>query len=700
MSTNTTHSSSDNRSPLDVARAIAGRFMKIRHANPDYMRSVGMSGILELYGVTKEQRYLDCYLADMDKRGPKFDWRLCQITGDRQWIADAEEYGEKFLADPRRDREGALLDPRGRYTVDVFSGQFSIPLVLGHLLRDHRYFDEAARLLEINRSYMEEPHTGIWYSRWGHCLHPNRNNPGLWARGNGWLIAVWGRIMHLWDPSHGACASTLKYWQQYCRSIAAFQTDSGLFRQLLNRPDCFEEASGTGLFCTGFSQGVLHGTLPAELGPVAYRAFCGLRGLVDAEGNIHNVSTYAGGYNYERQYYSTARFNEPHGDGTVMSGCVALHELMREKPLPTIAKPTVAPVIVTTAVPGLLSTEPPIWRSPDQAAPSVLKRVLELREVPEQDPFGHTILGLLHWFDYAKDKQCLDAASKLLDRSRSKLSPLVWWNLACELDKRVGSKASDGLRAFVDETLKSAVRDRKGVFMDEHGGYSIETLNRWLPLLAKTGSLTGETRYFDEGCTQFLGHQRWLEDPLTYFWHSAYGRGAHPRRVTPGLWALGNAYVLAAAVHLLEHLPRNHDRYTDVVRTARCFVDKFHEYLPVGQGWRQILDDLRSFPCNAASPLITYGCARTILNGWAEPEYYAVVSGGAFHIGERVDAEGNYQFASRPEGGLDTIEAYEQHRLHNDPAALGLILSGLAYGALCMKANIDPDARDKQLGAR
>ena len=675
--------------------------MKVSPPPRTYMYHRGLAGLLDLWEATREQRYLDFYLGHYGTDKSRFDWRLWEATGDPRWAAGAEELGEKFLADPRRDREGALLDPRGRYTVDVFSYHFSMPIIFGHLLNDHRYFDEAMHLFEINRGYLEDPKTGVWYSRAGHSLHPSRPNPGLWARGNGWLADAWGRAMHLWDSAHGGYEEMLRAWQQYCRSIVAFQRPSGLFGQLLNRDDCFEEATGSGLFCSAFAIGVRHGTLPEEFGSAAYRAFCGLRGLIDEEGNIHNVSTYAGGYNFEQQYYSCARFNEPHGDGTVMSGCAAVHVLLEARGNIDTAEPRQLPRVITDAAPHLVSNEPPGRRPAEEIAPPVVKRVAALQSLPEGDLYGSTILGLLHWHDYTQDGAALEHACELLERCGRDLPAAARWNVDGEIKLRRGEQEETGvLKDFVDGELERKPRDRDGAFLDEAGGYSIDVLYVWLPLLAKAGAATGEGRYFGEACTQLFAHQRWLEDPLTRLWHSAFGHGAHPRRVTPGLWALGNGYCLAGIVGLLEHLPRDNDQYVDTVCMLRRYVEALHVFLPVGGGWVQLLDNLKSFPCTAATALLTYGCARAILGRWVHDTYYAVVSGGVYHMGELVDPEGRLKFSSRPRGGLDSAEAHLEHRLCDDPSALGFVLSGCAYGALCMRPGMDPDARDTRLGAR
>ena len=688
----------DERSPLEVGLAVAERFMKISPSRETYMYHVGLQGLLDLWEATGEARLLDFYLNHYG-REPRFDWSLYTLTREQQWLEGVQELGEQFLTDPRRDREGALLDPRGRYTVDVLSGQFTTPIIFGHVLGDVRYFDEAARLLEINRGYLEDPLTGLWYSRWGSALHPSRPNPGLWARGNGWLANAWGRTMRLWDTSHGGYGPVLSAWQAFCASIAACQTESGMFRQLLNREDCFEETSASGLFCSAFANGVRFGTLPDHFGSAAWRAFRGLRAVVESDGGIHNVSTYAGGYNFERQYYSCARYCDPHGDGTVMSACAALHLLLERKPDLEKTVPAQSPRIVTVAETGLLTADPPEKRKAVDIAPPVLKRTLELENLPAHDPFGTTVNGLLDWYEFSGDTEALDQARALWDRDETRLPAAVRHGIQARSALAMGEECP-GLKEFVDEELSRTPRDRCGLLLDEAGGYDVSALYVWLPLLAETAHLTGDEGCLDEACSQYLGSRGWLECPLTRLWYSAFGRGQHPRRRTPGLWALGNGYSLAGAVGLLERLPRAHERYVDVVHAVRGHVSALHEYLPVYGGWPQLLDDLGTFRCVGATALLTYGCAKAIYRGWVEPEYYAVVSGGIRHLGQMIDARGVYGPSSLPLGGLDAPEDYESHRVEDDPGCLGHILSACAWAAFCQGSGVDYDAQDKRLGAR
>jgi len=677
--------------------------MRIDPPPRTYMYHLGLNGLLDLHQATGEGRLLDFVLEHRRKNldWGRFDWNLYLATGDPCWLAGAQEAGEKWLADPRRDRDGALLDPRGRYTIDIVSGLAIQPVIFGHVLKDPRYFDEAFLQLDIARGYLEEPVTGIWYNRWGHGLHPHRPNPGLWGRGNGWLVNAWGRVMHLWDPAHARYAEVLALWGRYCRANAVFQTDAGLFRQLMIRPASFEDATATGLIGAGIGHGALHGTLPAELGAVAYRAAQGLAQIVDDEGNVHNVSTTAGGYNFEQQYESCATFNEAHGDGAVMGCCAAVHRLLQSDKTFDRTPPAGKMKIVTRKVPGSVSFTQPEYRKPDEVAALVLKRTLALEALPAPDAQGSVILGLLHWHDAKGDAAALEQAGQLFRGAGNRMEPVAKWRLAAELARRRGQSLPDGLLPSLDEYLGAVPRDREGLILDEHGGYDVQRLYHLLPLLGLAGAAAGKAAYFDDACAQLLGYQEWLEEPISGFWHPAYGRGAHPRRVTPGFWALGNGYVLAGVTDMLDHLPREHTHYVDVICLLRGLAKSLHEWLPVYGGWTQLITEFRdTFPCVAANGLLTYGLSRAVLRAWVKSPYIAAAVGGMYHLGVLVKADGSYGAASLPAGGLDTLEAYQDHRVENDPYALGFILSGCAAALQCEAAGKSYGEEDKRLGAR
>ena len=697
----------DERTPIEVGESIAQRFMRIDPPRSTYMYAYGLNGLLYLWKATGEDQYFDFYMAHRDMfirdfGHPNYDEMLYWATGDRKWLEGIEEVAESMLADEHVDSEGATLDPRGRYTVDTFSGHMCRPILYAHILNDHRFLDAAMLHYEVNKGYLADPVTGLWYSRLGHHMHQKRNSPGLWARGNGWLVQMWGTAMHLWDPNHHGHERMLGEWRKYCSSVSSYQTQSGLLRQLVDRDDCFEEASGSGLIFAGIANGVLHGTLPHEFGSVAYRGFCGIRGIVDTEGNIHNGSTTAGGYNFERQYYTCSRFNEPHADGGAMMLCSLVNLLLEKGMVSNNSQPEKKPEIVTTTVPGVLSYKPLPLKTAEEMAPTVLKRIRSLSELPENDLYGFIPLSLIHWYDWCKDGSLLADAERLLESATPRQSdtPHWKWNVKTELALRAEDQSPpDGLKAFADKALGKARRDRDGVFVDETGGYSTNTLFIWIPLLAKTSRLTGDLCYLDEACRQLFGHQAWLEEPITRLWYGTFGHGRHKRNINPGLWGVGNGYVISSIVELLDYLPREYDRWIDVICLLRDHVRAVAEYQPVNEGWTQLIDNIDSFHCPAANGLITYGFCKAMTRGWISDELYLNARHGMTAASELVDGEGNYGKVTMPTAGLDDLTDYESHSLENDPYGLGPVLSGLAASAEFYEKT-EPPNKKGTLGVR
>ena len=130
-----------SRDPLDAARSVAERFMQIDPIPPTYMYGVGLQGIVDLYAATGESCYLDFLLRQYGQISRQdspyhFNVSLFEATKDRRWLVGAAEAAESYRTQWKRDREGVCLDPRGRYTVDVFSGILSVPVSCAYALGD------------------------------------------------------------------------------------------------------------------------------------------------------------------------------------------------------------------------------------------------------------------------------------------------------------------------------------------------------------------------------------------------------------------------------------------------------------------------------------------------------------------------------------------------------------------------------------
>jgi rhamnogalacturonyl hydrolase YesR len=86
-------------------------------------------------------------------------------------------------------------------------------------------------------------------------------------------------------------------------ALKKYQAPSGLWRQLLDNEQAWDETSGSGMFTYALVVGVKHGWLnAAEYGPVARRGWMGLCRKLDASGALQDVCVGTNARN-DTQYY-------------------------------------------------------------------------------------------------------------------------------------------------------------------------------------------------------------------------------------------------------------------------------------------------------------------------------------------------------------------------------------------------------------
>lgn len=103
----------------------------------------------------------------------------------------------------------------------------------------------------------------------------------------------------------------------------ALQGKNGLWHQVLDRPDSYEETSCTSMFVYAFARGIRQGWLKGEDAYIqaVRRGWEGLTRIsIDNKGNIYGV--YRGsGYSFSPLYYKDELgwiLNDTHGTGIVM----------------------------------------------------------------------------------------------------------------------------------------------------------------------------------------------------------------------------------------------------------------------------------------------------------------------------------------------------------------------------------------------
>ncbi|OMF10669.1 glycosyl hydrolase [Paenibacillus amylolyticus] len=181
--------------------------------------------------------------------------------------------------------------------------------------------DEAARQFSLYRKYLFMPEFKIMSHVYDFKYGQATQIP--WGRGNGWTLFSLTEVLEALPVEHPERPALIDFFNELCEGYVALQEESGLWHQVLNDPQTYEEASCTAMFAYGFARGVRFGwfTDPEVYVTAAQRAWKGLIcKAIDRQGNVHGVCS-GSRYAFTAEYYDQdlrTVTNDNHGIGIMM----------------------------------------------------------------------------------------------------------------------------------------------------------------------------------------------------------------------------------------------------------------------------------------------------------------------------------------------------------------------------------------------
>jgi unsaturated rhamnogalacturonyl hydrolase len=240
---------------------------------------------LELYIETRQPKYLD------------FGKRLA----DKQWA----------------ETTPAGLTIQTRYWID---DMYMITIAQVQAYRatgDTKYLDRAALEMSLYLDNLQQPN-GLFYHA--------PDVPFFWGRGNGWVAAGMAELLRSLPQSHPRRARILSAYTKMMAALLQYQGSDGVWRQLIDRPESWQETSSTGMFAFAMVTGVKNGWLDEKTyAAAARRAWLGLIKYLEPNGDIRNVCEGTGKKN-DLQYYLDRNRNtgDLHGQAPLLWTASAL----------------------------------------------------------------------------------------------------------------------------------------------------------------------------------------------------------------------------------------------------------------------------------------------------------------------------------------------------------------------------------------
>jgi unsaturated rhamnogalacturonyl hydrolase len=128
---------------------------------------------------------------------------------------------------------------------------------MGKLTGETKYFDEATKQVLLYAKRMFNKKKGVFMHGWveGMTEHPQFH----WARANGWAIMTLVELLEVLPENHAKRPEILELLRAHARGLAAYQSGSGFWHQLLDRSDSYLETSATAIYTFALAHAINRG---------------------------------------------------------------------------------------------------------------------------------------------------------------------------------------------------------------------------------------------------------------------------------------------------------------------------------------------------------------------------------------------------------------------------------------------------------
>jgi unsaturated rhamnogalacturonyl hydrolase len=151
---------------------------------------------------------------------------------------------------------------------------------------DPRYLDDAAQQI-IHMAALLQDTDGVWYH--AYFVNEHKHSPVKWGRANGWGVVATVEVLSAMPADHPARAQLLDILRRQLAGLKPLQGPSGLWHQVLDHPEIWDETSCTAMFAYGYARAVNRGWIDASNLAVARKAFAGLEAHVTPEGAVNGT---------------------------------------------------------------------------------------------------------------------------------------------------------------------------------------------------------------------------------------------------------------------------------------------------------------------------------------------------------------------------------------------------------------------------
>ncbi len=218
---------------------------------------------------------------------------LAEATGDKRYLQLIELAAQPFGPTVN---EGAL-DPDLRVE-DIFFAS----TVLGRAFRSTGKLKYVTLLTEFLESFTTLQSNNLWW----HC----KTSPYFWGRGNAFAALGFAEAMTYIPINHPSRSTLMRTHLRHLEGLATHQDESGMWRQVIDRPETYLEHSATSMIGCSIARGIRRHWLSDAWRPTVERAWDAVSQRIGEDGSIKQVCVGTGPLGSLEEY-----IQRPYTDG-------------------------------------------------------------------------------------------------------------------------------------------------------------------------------------------------------------------------------------------------------------------------------------------------------------------------------------------------------------------------------------------------
>lgn len=282
--------------------------MDIRHW--DWVPGVGVISILEYYEQSGQQELIDQLLDWARTHLHKSETTkvinsmapfaifpaLYRHTEDRIFLESAIRIGDWMLTEAPRTREGAFehtVTENASFPEQVWADTIFMAVLflarLAKLTGDTKVAEEAVRQLEVHLRLLQDGETGVLFHGWN-CSAQNHMSAARWTRANAWIAVGTPMILKELDGLAAIPDSVFSRYRTMLEGLVRYQQSNGLWATVMDRPDFYQETSGSAGIACGILKAVRLGLVDPSLLEAARNTLQGVLRTIRPGGEVAGVS--------------------------------------------------------------------------------------------------------------------------------------------------------------------------------------------------------------------------------------------------------------------------------------------------------------------------------------------------------------------------------------------------------------------------